>query len=49
VAWRWRNDGVPTPTIAPVTGGGEDEVLQHRGVEIEVNIGRNDEKSGWWR
>jgi hypothetical protein len=30
-------------------GGSEGGVLLHHGAEIEVNVGRNDEKSGRWQ
>jgi hypothetical protein len=49
MAWQQRNDGIPALVVALVISGGEGEVLMHRGAEIEVNIGRNDEKNGrWW-
>jgi hypothetical protein len=39
----------PSLGIAPMIGGGEGEVLRHRGADVEVNIGRNDEKSDQWQ
>jgi hypothetical protein len=32
-----------------VGGGGAGEALQHRGAEMKVRLGRNEEKSGRWQ